>query len=104
MAKSGIQIAQVTGRHSLEENAGSLTFDPTPLIFAPAPSSPMTCRRCCAVPPPSLAASTFPARESGDDSLKASATADLRKIGFALASAGVFEGVSGASRCRICST
>ena len=40
MAKSGMQIAQVTGRHSLENNEGSLTFAPTPLIFVPRSFQP----------------------------------------------------------------
>jgi len=96
MAQSGIQIAQITGRHSLEENAGSLTFDRTPLIFARRTFQPYHLSPLLIGP----AAVTGRVDVSGavswaNDSLKASASLDLRKVGFVLASAGSFEGVSG---------
>lgn len=96
LAKSGIQIAQVTGRHSLANNEGSLTFAPTPLIFVPRSFQPYDLSPLLRGP----AGVTGRADISGAASwtsagLKASALIDLRKMGFALASAGVFEGVSG---------
>lgn len=96
LAKSGIQIADVTGKHSLENNEGSLTFAPTPLIFVPRQFQPYDLSPLLRGP----AAVTGRADISGAASwagadFKASAAVDLRKLGFTLASAGVFEGVSG---------
>jgi len=96
LAKSGIQIADVTGKHSLENNEGSLTFAPTPLIFVPRQFQPYDLSPLLRGP----AAVTGRTDISGaaswtGDGLKASAALDLRKLGFTLASAGVFEGVSG---------
>lgn len=96
MAQSGIQIAQITGRHSLEDNAGSLSFDRTPLIFARRTFQPYHLSPLLIGP----AAVTGRVDVSGavswaNDSLKANASLDLRKVGFVLASAGSFEGVSG---------
>lgn len=96
MAKSGMQIAHVTGRHSLANNEGSLVFDPTPLIFAPRQFQPYDLSPMLRGP----AGVTGRADISGAaswtaDGLKASATVDLRRMGFTLAAAGVFEGVSG---------
>lgn len=96
LAKSGIQIADVTGKHSLENNEGSLTFAPTPLIFVPRQFQPFDLSPLLRGP----AAVTGRADISGAASwnsadFKASASIDLRKLGFTLASAGVFEGVSG---------
>ncbi len=96
MAQSGIQVAQITGRHSLEANAGSLTFDRTPLIFARRTFQPYHLSPLLIGP----AAVTGRVDVSGavswaDDTLNASASLDLRKVGFVLASAGSFEGVSG---------
>lgn len=96
MAASGIQIAQITGRHSLEDNTGSLSFDRTPLIFARRTFQPYHLSPLLLGP----AAVTGRVDVSGavnwdEDGLKASASLDLRKVGFTLASAGSFEGVSG---------
>lgn len=96
LAKTGIQIADVTGKHSLEDNEGSLAFAPTPLIFVPRQFQPYDLSPLLRGP----AAVTGRADISGAASwagagLKASAVLDLRKLGFTLASAGVFEGVSG---------
>ncbi len=96
LVKTGIQIADVTGKHSLENNEGSLTFAPTPLIFVPRQFQPYDLSPLLRGP----AAVTGRADISGAASwtsadFKASAAIDLRKLGFTLASAGVFEGVSG---------
>lgn len=96
LAQSGIQIADVTGKHSLENNEGSLAFAPTPLIFVPRQFQPYDLSPLLRGP----AAVTGRADISGaaswsGDGLQASAGLDLRKLGFTLASAGVFEGVSG---------
>lgn len=96
LAQSGVQLASVTGAHDLGKGDGSLTFAPTPLIFKPRGFQPS------ALSPLLIG----PANVSGrvdisggaswtPDAFKSDATIDLRKLGFALASAGVFEGVSG---------
>lgn len=96
MAKSGMQIAHVIGRHDLDDGAGSLTFEPTPLIFRPRQFQPSDLS----------ALLTGPANVTGrvdiggaanwnPDGFHASAVLDLKQLGFALAAAGVFEGVSG---------
>lgn len=96
LKESGIQIAHITGRHSLADNAGSLSFDRTPLIFArrsfqPSDLSPLL------LGPAAVTGRVDIAGEAswGNDTLRASASLDLRKVGFVLASAGAFEGVSG---------
>lgn len=96
LAKSGIEVAHVVGRHSLDDNEGSLTFQPTPLIFSPGAFQPYDLSPILRGP----ANVTGRADISGSASwtkggLKARATADLRKLGFTIASAGIFEGVSG---------
>ncbi len=96
MAKSGMQIAQVTGRHSLEKNEGSLTFEPIPLIFAPRVFQPYDLSPVLRGPAGVTGRTDISGAVSWNaDGLKASALVDLRKMGFTLASAGVFEGVSG---------
>ena len=91
-----VELAHVTGRHSLADNSGSLTFNRTPLQFSRRTLQPSHLSRLL----------TGPARVSGrvdisgeaswgQDDLRASATLDLMDVGFALAAAGVFEGVSG---------
>jgi hypothetical protein len=96
LAKSGIQIAGIKGRHSLKENAGSLTYNPTPLMFARNSFQPYDLSPLLRGP----ANVTGRVDISGaaawsDKGLTASAMANLQKVGFTLASAGVFEGVSG---------
>src|SRR6185436_5540069 len=96
VAKKGVQIASVKGAHDLETGAGSLTFEPTPLIFLPRAFQPYDLSPLLRGP----ANVTGRVDVSGGaswsaDGIKANATVDLRKIGFALATAGVFEGVSG---------
>ena len=96
MAKSGMQIAQVKGRHDLDTGAGGLTFEPVPLIFRPRQFQPEDLSPLLIGPANVTGridiggAATWNA-----DGFKASGVLDLKKLGFALASAGVFEGVSG---------
>jgi len=96
VAKSGVEIAHVVGRHSLDDNEGSLTFQPTPLIFAAGSFQPYDLSPILRGPANVTGRADISGAASWtEDGLKASATADLRKIGFTLASAGVFEGVTG---------
>ena len=96
MAKSGMQVAHVIGRHDLDDNEGGLTFEPTPLIFKPRQFQPSDLSPLLVGPAnvtgrlDIAGAATW---SSGD--MKAYGVLDLQKLGFALASAGVFEGVSG---------
>ena len=96
MAKSGMQVAHVIGRHNLADNEGGLTFEPTPLIFKPRQFQPSDLSPFL-VGPANVTGRVDIAGNatwsSGD--FKASGVIDLKKLGFALASAGVFEGVSG---------
>lgn len=96
LAKSGVQIAGVTGGHSLETGKGSLAFDPVPLIFAPKVFQPYHLSPLLRGPANVTGRVDISggANWSGDG-IRANATADLRKIGFALSTTGVFEGVSG---------
>jgi hypothetical protein len=96
LANKGVQIAAVKGGHSLETGSGSLTFEPTPLIFIPRSFQPYDLSPLLRGP----ANVTGRADVSGGanwsaEGVKADATLNLRNIGFALASAGIFEGVSG---------
>jgi hypothetical protein len=97
MAKSGMQVAQVKGQHDLETAAGGLTFEPIPLIFRPRQFQPEDLSPLLIGPANVTGrldiggAATWNAAEG----FKASGVLDLRKLGFVLASAGIFEGVSG---------
>jgi len=96
MKKSGVQVAHVTGQHSLDSGHGSLAFDPTPLIFVPRQFQPSDLSPLLIGP----ANVTGRLDVSGEASwtpqtFAASGVLDLKKLGFALAAAGVFEGVSG---------
>ncbi len=96
LTESGVQIAQITGRHSLEDNTGSLTFDRTPLIFARRTFQPFHLSPLLIGPAGVTGRIDIAGGASwGNDQLKASATLDLRNVGFVLAAAGAFEGVSG---------
>ncbi|MFT3724127.1 MAG: YdbH domain-containing protein [Hyphomonadaceae bacterium] len=96
MAKSGMQVAHITGSHSLKTNAGSLTYDPTPLIFARTKFQPYDLSPLLRGPANVEGRADIAGGASwSDKGLKANASVDLKKIGFTLASAGVFEGVSG---------
>jgi len=96
LAKSGMQIAQVKGQHDLDTGAGGLTFEPIPLIFRPGQFQPEDLSTLLIGPANVTGrldiggAATWSA-----DGFKASGVLDLQKLGFVLASAGVFEGVSG---------
>lgn len=96
LAESGVQIAQITGRHSLEDNTGSLTFDRTPLIFSRRTFQPFHLSPLLIGPAGVTGRVDIAGGASwGNDELKASATLDFRNVGFVLAAAGAFEGVSG---------
>lgn len=96
MAKSGMQVAHVTGQHNLDDNAGGLIFDPTPLIFSPRQFQPSDLSPFLVGPANVTGRLDVGGNASWNaDGLKASGVLDLRKLGFTLASAGVFEGVSG---------
>lgn len=96
MAKSGMQVAQVKGTHDLDTGAGGLTFEPIPLIFRPRQFQPEDLSPLLIGP-----ANVTGRLDIGGSAkwnaggFKASGVLDLQKLGFALASAGVFEGVSG---------
>lgn len=96
MAKSGMQVAHVVGRHNLDDNAGALAFEPTPLIFRPRQFQPSDLSPMLVGPANVTGRLDVAGAASWNvDGLKASGVLDLNKLGFALASAGVFEGVSG---------
>lgn len=96
MAKSGMQIAQVKGRHDLDTGAGDLTFEPIPLIFRPGQFQPEDLSPLLIGPANVTGRLDIGGSASWNaDGFKASGVLDLRKLGFVLASAGVFEGVSG---------
>lgn len=96
LAESGVQIAQITGRHSLADNTGSLSFDRTPLIFSRRTFQPFHLSPLLIGPAGVTGRVDIAGGASwGNDQLKAHATLDLRNVGFVLAAAGAFEGVSG---------
>ena len=96
LAKSGVQIARVRGGHSLEDGGGSLTFEPTPLIFRPGSFQPLHFSPLLRGPANVTGRVDISggARWSGEG-ITSDATLDLRQLGFAIATLGVFEGVSG---------
>jgi hypothetical protein len=96
LAKPGVQIASVSGSHSLETGTGSLTYAPTPLIFLPKAFQPYHLSPLLRGPANVTGRVDISGGASwSNDGVKANATVDLRKIGFALSTAGVFEGVTG---------
>lgn len=96
MSKSGVQIAQVKGVHDLGAGAGGLTFEPVPLIFRPRQFQPEDLSPLLVGPANVTGRVDIGGSASWNaEGLKASGVLDMRKVGFALASAGVFEGVSG---------
>jgi len=96
MAKSGMQIAQVKGQHDLDTGAGGLTFEPIPLIFRPRQFQPEDLSPLFIGPANVTGRLDIGGGATWDaEGFKASGVLDLQKLGFALASAGVFEGVSG---------
>jgi hypothetical protein len=96
MAKSGVQVAQVRGRHDLDTGAGGLSFEPTLLIFRPRQFQPEDLSPLLIGPANVTGRLDIGGAATWDaDGFKASGVLDLKKLGFVLASAGVFEGVSG---------
>ncbi|MDP3738759.1 MAG: YdbH domain-containing protein [Hyphomonadaceae bacterium] len=96
LAKSGIQIANVAGKHDLDDNIGTLTFAPTPIIFTPRTFQPYDLSPLLRGPANVTGRVDLAGGASwSDKGIDANATIDLRRIGFALATTGVFEGVSG---------
>ncbi len=96
MAKSGMQIANIVGRHDLDSGAGALTFEPTPLIFRPRQFQPSDLSPLLIGPANVTGRVDIGGGASWNpDGFKSSGVLELRKLGFALAAAGVFEGVSG---------
>lgn len=92
----GVQIATVSGTHSLKTAEGALTFAPTPLIFRPRGFQPSALSPLLRGPANVTGRMDISGGASwSSEGLKARALVDMQKIGFALASAGVFEGVSG---------
>ena len=96
LAKKGVQLANVSGSHNLETGSGSLAFAPTPLIFTPKSFQPYDLAPVLRGPANVIGRADI---AGGADwtgkGMKAHASIDLQKIGFTLASTGVFEGVSG---------
>ena len=96
MAKSGMQIAHVVGGHDLDSGAGALTFEPTPLIFRPRQFQPADLSPFLVGPANVTGRVDIGGGAAWNaDGFTATGVLDLRKVGFALAAAGVFEGVSG---------
>ena len=96
MAKSGMQIAHVVGRHDLDSGVGALTFEPTPLIFRPRQFQPSDLSPLLVGPANVTGRVDIGGAANWDPKgFHASGVLDLQKLGFALAAAGVFEGVSG---------
>ncbi len=96
MAKSGLQVAHVTGQHSLDSGNGALTFEPTPLIFSPRQFQPSDLSPLLIGPANVTGRLDISgAAKWTPEDFTASGVLDLKNLGFALAAAGVFEGVSG---------
>ncbi len=96
LEESGVQIAEVNGAHNLGDGKGSLTFAPTPLIFRPRGFQPSKISNLLRGPANVTGrVDVGGAARWTQSSFEASAMADFQKVGFTLASAGTFEGVSG---------
>jgi hypothetical protein len=96
LAKSGVQIASVSGQHSLRSGGGSLALAPMPFIFQEDGFQPYAISPLLRGPANVNGRVDISGGASWTrDGLKSNATVELKKLGFALASAGVFEGVSG---------
>ncbi len=96
LAQSGIQLANFTGQHDLGSARGELVFAPTPLIFEPRsfqPSALSPLLRGPANVTGRVDVAGGATWSPGD--FNATAQLQLRRVGFALANAGVFQGVSG---------
>lgn len=96
LASNRIQLGTLAGRHELETAAGALTFTGAPLVFNPGSLEPFALSPLLRGPANVTGRIDLTGAASwSDGEFNASANADLQEIGFALASAGVFEGVSG---------
>ncbi|MEP7209204.1 MAG: YdbH domain-containing protein [Alphaproteobacteria bacterium] len=96
LAKPGVQLASVSGQHNLKTASGSLVFAPTPIIFQEGGFEPTALSPLLRGPANVNGRVDISGGASWTaDALKSNATVELKKLGFALASAGVFEGVSG---------
>ena len=96
MVKPGVQLASISGQHNLKTASGSLAFTPTPMIFQPGGFQPSALSPLLRGPANVAGRVDISGGASWTpDGLKSNATVELKKLGFALASAGVFEGVSG---------
>ncbi len=96
MAKSGMQVAHVVGRHDLDSGAGALTFEPTPLIFRPYQFQPSDLSPLLIGPANVTGRVDIGGSASWTpDGFTTSGVLELKRLGFALAAAGVFEGVNG---------
>ena len=95
-AKKGVQIANVSGQHSLKTGAGSLTFAPTPLVFLPRTFQPFDLSPILRGPASVTGRTDVSGAASWSaEGFRSSAALNLNNVGFTLASVGVFEGVSG---------
>ncbi len=95
-ARKRVQLASVTGTHNLKTGNGALTFEPTPLIFSPRVFQPYDLSPLLRGPANVTGRADIAGGASWTgDGIKTNASINLQKIGFALSTAGVFEGVSG---------
>jgi hypothetical protein len=96
LGKPAVQLANVSGKHDLKTGAGALTFAPTPLIFQEGGFEPKALSPLLRGPANVNGRIDISGGASWTkDKLQSNAVVELKKLGFALASAGVFEGVSG---------
>jgi hypothetical protein len=96
LTKSGVQLASVSGQHNLKSGDGSLTFAPTPIFFQEGGFEPSAISPLLRGPANVTGRVDISGGASWTkDAFKSNAVVELKKLGFALASAGVFEGVSG---------
>jgi translocation and assembly module TamB len=96
LAANDLQVGSVTGEHSLKGANGQLTFTGAPLLFRPDGFQPYALSPLLRGPANVTGRVDLSGSASWTkDALNASAGAALDGIGFALAGAGVFEGVSG---------
>ncbi|HEV7692128.1 MAG TPA: YdbH domain-containing protein [Hyphomonadaceae bacterium] len=94
--KKSVQIANVSGQHSLKTGAGSLSFAPTPLVFLPRTFQPSDLSPLLRGPANVTGRADIGGAASWSaDGFKSSGNINLNNVGFSLASAGIFEGVSG---------
>lgn len=93
---SGVSIGAVEGVHNLSTGIGSLTFARTPLIFRPRSFQPAELSPLLRGPADVTGRVDISGGASWTpEGFAANASAELRGLGFALANAGVFEGVTG---------